>query len=86
MATLRKLVERFLAEPPDATFAEVQTLLGAFGYRERPTKGSHHVFVRAGHSIVTVPTVGGRRVKRTYVRKINDLLGLEEWYEKGENS
>ena len=86
MATLRKLVELFLAEPPDVTFTEVQTLLNAFGYQERPTKSSHHVFVRAGHSIITVPTVGGRRVKRTYVRKINDLLRLEEWYEKGENS
>ncbi|MDO8532096.1 MAG: type II toxin-antitoxin system HicA family toxin [Dehalococcoidia bacterium] len=84
MATLRKLVERFLAEPPDVTFIEVQTLLNAFGYRERPTKSSHHVFVQAGRSIITVPTVGGRRVKRTYVRTINDLLELEEWYEKDE--
>lgn len=57
VAILRKLVERFLAEPPDVTFAEVQTLLGAFGYRERPAKGSHHVFVRPGHPIVTVPLV-----------------------------
>ncbi|MEK7873674.1 MAG: type II toxin-antitoxin system HicA family toxin, partial [Chloroflexota bacterium] len=68
----------------DVTFIEVQTLLSAFGYRERPTKSSHHVFVRAGHSIITIPTVGGRRVKRTYVKKINTLLGLEEWHEKDE--
>lgn len=86
MAALRKLVERLLAEPPDVSFAELQTLLGAFGYKERLTKSSHHVFVRLGHPIITVPTVSGRRVKRTYVRKINNLLGLEEWYEKGENS
>ncbi|MFQ5860198.1 MAG: type II toxin-antitoxin system HicA family toxin [Dehalococcoidia bacterium] len=82
MARLERLVARFLAEPAEVSFRDVATLLRAFGYEERPTKSSHHVFVKPEILPITVPTIGGRRVKRTYIWNIVELLGLREWYEE----
>ncbi len=82
MARLEKLVELFLREPPEVSFQDVVKVLEAFGYEERPSKRGHKVFAKPGEYLITVPTVKGRRVKRVYVRKIVERLGLEEWYEK----
>jgi len=82
MAGLEKLVERFLKEPPEVSFHDVVKVLEAFGYEERPSKSGHRVFAKLGQYPITVPTVKGRRVKRVYVRKLIERLGLEEWYEK----
>ena len=82
MAPIEKLVELFLREPPEASFQDVVKVLEAFGYKERPSKSGHKVFVKPGEYPITVPTVKGRQVKRAYVRKLIERLGLEEWYEK----
>jgi predicted RNA binding protein YcfA (HicA-like mRNA interferase family) len=82
MAKLEKLVARFLSEPPDVKFREVITLLEAFNYKVYSTKGSHYTFVKSGARPITVPTDKGRRVKKVYVHKINEILELEEWYEE----
>ena len=79
---LEKLVAKFLSKPPDVSFQEVAKLLEAFGYEERPSKGSHRYFIKRGHPSVSVPTVKGRRVKRCYVKRITEILELEEWYEQ----
>jgi len=82
MARLEKLVELFLREPPEVSFRDVVKVLEAFGYKGRPSKSGHKLFARPGEYPITVPTVKGRRVKRVYVRKLVERLGLEEWYEK----
>lgn len=81
--SLDKLVEQFLREPPEVAFADVVTVLEAFGYAERSSGGgSHRVFVKPGHSTIVVPTIQGRRVKRVYIKMIIENLNLEDWYEE----
>jgi len=82
MSQLEKLVTKFLREPAEVRFEEVVKLLEAFGYRQHSVKGSHFTFVKLGARPITVPTEKGRRVKRLYVQRINELLELEEWYEQ----
>lgn len=82
MSTLEKLVARFLREPPDVRFQEVFRLLKAFNYELYSTKGSHSTFIKPGSRPITVPIDKGRRVKKVYVHKINELLELEDWYEE----
>lgn len=82
MSQLEKLVAKFLRQPPDVAFGEVVTLLRGFGYEQRSSDGSHFTFVKLGARPITVPTERGRRVKRVYVRRICELLELEEWYEQ----
>ncbi len=86
MTRIEKLVELFLREPPEVSFQDVVRVLEAFGYKERPSTSGHRVFTKADEYPITVPTVKGRRVKRVYVRKIVERLGLEEWHEKQHNS
>lgn len=82
MPQLEKLVAKCLREPPEVRFEEVVTLLEAFNYRQHSAKGNHFTFVKPGARPITVPTEKGRRVKRVYVQRINELLELEEWYEQ----
>jgi predicted RNA binding protein YcfA (HicA-like mRNA interferase family) len=82
MSKLEKLVALFLREPPDISVEEVISVLKEFGYSERSVVGSHHTFVKLGARPITVPTTNGRRVKKVYIKRIIELLGLEEWYEQ----
>jgi len=76
MSELEKALERLRARPPRADFADVRRVLEANGWEQRRQKGSHVTFVRTGHPSFTVPIVDGRRVKRTYVERLFDLLEL----------
>jgi predicted RNA binding protein YcfA (HicA-like mRNA interferase family) len=81
MSKLAKLVASFLAEPAEVDFADVERLLREFGFQLTMRRGSHNVFRHPDDGRkLTVPTVGGRRVKRVYVRKIVELLDLEKWH------
>jgi predicted RNA binding protein YcfA (HicA-like mRNA interferase family) len=82
---LQKLVEQFLALPPDIRFEEVKTLLEAFGFEEKRSKGSHHSFENAQGQVVTIPKKGGKKVKRVYVKRIVDWLNLREWQSEDDN-
>ncbi|MCK4402328.1 MAG: type II toxin-antitoxin system HicA family toxin [Dehalococcoidia bacterium] len=86
MMRLEKLVMLFLREPAEVSFQDVVKVLDGFGYEEQPSKSGHKVFAKPGEYPITVPTVKGRRVKRVYVRKLIERLGLEEWYEKQHNA
>lgn len=79
MSRLRKLVNRFLSEPPEVRFDDVYFLLKAFGFEEIRSKGSHHIFRNADGLKITVPKKGGKMVKGTYVKQIVQLLNLAEW-------
>ena len=73
-----KLIERIRARPPEADFNDVRRLLEAFGWVLDREKGSHAMFTKPGERTITVPRIGGRRVKRTYLDIIIDRLGLDD--------
>ncbi|HLO84746.1 MAG TPA: type II toxin-antitoxin system HicA family toxin [Nostocaceae cyanobacterium] len=79
MSKLRKLVVQFLKLPPEVRFEDVCYLLEAFGFEEKRSKGSHHSFRDSQGKKITVPKIGGQKVKGVYVQQIVDLLNLEEW-------
>jgi len=81
VSKLSKLVAAFLAAPVHVSFADVERLMRAFGFKLDRTTGSHHVFRHDDGRKLTVPTVGGRRVKSVYVRQVVDLLDLEKWHD-----
>lgn len=73
----QKLIERVCARPPDIDFNDVRRLLADFGWTLDRERGSHAVFVKLGEDPITVPRVGGRKVKRTYIVQVIIRLGLE---------
>ncbi|MDX2241912.1 MAG: type II toxin-antitoxin system HicA family toxin [Leptolyngbyaceae cyanobacterium bins.302] len=79
MSKLRKLVEQFLTLPSEIRFEDVRTLLETFGFEEKRSKGSHHSFENALGQVLTIPKKGGKKVKRVYIKRIVDLLKLQEW-------
>lgn len=82
MANVKKILERMLRLPPEMRFAEVVSVLESFGWAsERPTKGSHFVYEKAGLPSITIPKKH-KRVKRFYLKRVIERLQLEEWYEQ----
>lgn len=79
MSKLKKLVEQFLRNPPEVRFEEVRYVLEAFGFEEKRSRGSHHSFRDSLGRKITVPKVGGQKIKGVYVQQIVELLNLEEW-------
>lgn len=79
MGKLSKLIQKFLASPPEVRFEEVRTLLEGLGFHEARSKGSHHIFRDEQGRQLTIPKKGGQKVKRPYIQKIVELLNLEDW-------
>ncbi len=82
VSRLCKLIETLLRLPPEAKFKDVEKILEEFGWELNRTRGSHHVFTKPGRRPLTVPTVKGRTVKTTYLKKLIELLELEEYHEQ----
>jgi predicted RNA binding protein YcfA (HicA-like mRNA interferase family) len=82
MAKFHKLVLSFLKNPIEVSFADVKRLLTEFGFHEDSISGSHHMFRHEDGRMISIPIKGGHKVKGIYVKKINQLLNLEEWYEQ----
>jgi len=78
LTQLEKLIARIRARPPQADFNDVENLLLAFGWRRGRQKGSHVIFTKDGERSITVPLVGGRRVKRVYLTEVCQRLGLDD--------
>lgn len=78
MGRREKLIQRICARPPQARFSEVQQLLEIEGYSLHRTSGSHNIFVKPNSPNITIPTVQGRMVKRTYLSMLCEDLGLDE--------
>lgn len=78
MGKLEKLTELFLRQPPEVRFADVLYLLEAFGYVEQRSKGSHHTFSDPDGRTIVIPKVSGQKVKRVYVKRVIELLGLND--------
>lgn len=82
MSRATKLVEKFLFRPESVEdIGEVRRLMEVFDYIEGKKSGSECIFHKKGANPINVPTVKGRRVKTRYVKRLKDILGLEEWYE-----
>ena len=84
MGNLAKTISKLLADPPEARFEDVERVLEAYGYQRHPSK--HDVFRNPDapphRKRICIPTVGGRKVKRHYVREVVAFLGLEEGNEQ----
>lgn len=76
MGKLEKLIELFLRQPPEVKFTDVCYLLEAFDYSEQRSKGSHHTFSNPDGKTIVIPKVGGKKVKRVYVKRIIEILEL----------
>lgn len=89
MGRKRKLLERLLRLPPEMRYEEVETVLTMFGFQPVRSRGSHHQFRHPTGVMLTVPKMGGRVVKRTYLRQVVQALeeatgkGVEELLEEG---
>ena len=87
MGRLDKVVDQFLRRPSEASFREVEYVLRAFEYTREGKRGKHQAFVKSGHPTFVVPLKKGRHmVKSVYIKKLVDLLNLEEWYEQQQRS
>lgn len=73
-----KLIARIRARPPEADFGDVQAVLEYFGWTLDRESGSHATFTKRGEFPLTVPKVGGRKVKRTYLTILCERLGLDD--------
>lgn len=69
-----KVRERLLRLPPDMRFSDVETLLLSLGWTVRQGKSSHVVLVTPSNKAITIATVKGRTVKRTYLRLIAEEI------------
>lgn len=79
MSRRAKLRAKILARPPEADFQDVCAIFTEYGWSLRSTEGSHHIFVSPDKKqVFSVPTVSGRKVKRHYLDRICQILGLEE--------
>ena len=81
MSSFEKLIERFVYNQNNITINDVRRLLNDFGYTEKKKPGSECTFHKKGSNPINVPTVKGRYVKKFYVKRIVEILELEEYLE-----
>lgn len=86
MARILKIVKEMLSEPSTMQHNKIVKVLKYFDMKPRKMKRkrkkgtSHVVYTGGGRKPITVPIT--REVKQCYIKDINELLELEEWYEK----
>ena len=74
----RKLLERAMAGSKDIRFADMVTLVEAFGFHLSRVKGSHHIFVHPNvPELINLQNVGGKA--KPY--QIHQFLRLVECYD-----
>ncbi|HEV2527155.1 MAG TPA: type II toxin-antitoxin system HicA family toxin [Thermomicrobiales bacterium] len=79
MSGRRKRIEALRARPVEMNFSELVTILTEdFGFIHRRTTGSHHIYKSPVYGRLSIPTVGGRKVKGVYLDEICELLGLDD--------
>lgn len=84
MAKLEKIVKSFLKKNKPAYYKfkdviKVLKVLKEFGYKHTNTKGSHFIYEKGDEQITIVHH--HKKVKKWYVKRLVELLDLEEWYE-----
>ncbi len=78
MGRREKLIAPIRARPPKADFSDVRAALEYFGRVLDRESGSHATFTKRGEFPVTIPKVGGKKVKRAYLTLLCERLGLED--------
>lgn len=81
MSRREKRKARFRDPPAEMSFDEVRAVLEAEGWMLKPgsrTSSSHVAFEKPGELPITLAITGGQDVKRTYLVKIRDRLGMDE--------
>ncbi len=76
MSRLEKLIARIRARPVEVDFADVE--LQAFGWTKAREEGSYVSYAKEGMPPITVPKKRGKKVKRVYLSKICEVLGLDD--------
>lgn len=69
-------------KPGEKRFAEVRKVLERAGYRLARVSGSHHLFVKEGTALVSIPVHQGK-VKPFYVRQVAKIVGQAEVGQNG---
>lgn len=77
MSKLDKLIAHLRSEPSEASFGDIERILKAFDFIEVRSNGSHHIFRHQDRRQITIPKDSGRKVKRIYIKKVIDLLELD---------
>jgi predicted RNA binding protein YcfA (HicA-like mRNA interferase family) len=77
MGKIEKLIKEMSRLPPEMRYEEVVKVLEAFGWKEVRSSGSHHVFRHLSGQTVTIPKTGGQFVKKTYLKKVLQLIDKE---------
>ena len=79
MTQVEKLVAQLTARPVSAAVGDVRRVLDAYGWEFKRQSGSHLSFRRPGDPrVLTIATQNGRTVKRVYIEKVCEVLGLDE--------
>lgn len=77
------LIKEILKFPPEVDFKDIEKLLVSFDWVLKRQKGSHCIFKSPDHPLLlTIPKVKGKRVKTTYLKQINKILDLKDYYEQ----
>ena len=61
--------------PSEVRFAELRKLLETHGWTLDRISSSHHIFVKKGEELISLPVHNGR-VKPGYIRRIEKQLGI----------
>jgi hypothetical protein len=87
MGALERLAEKFVNEPGRITPDECYRLLEMLDYKKRRKAGSEMVFHKKGSSAINVPTPKKSKfVKSPYIKRITELLRLEEYIQSDKQS
>ncbi len=73
----KKRIKRITSRPPQAKFSDVRWVLALHGWEQDRQDGSHVIFAKADERSISVPLVGGSKVKRVYLDQICERLGLD---------
>jgi hypothetical protein len=86
MATGRKLLERVISGRSDANirFDELRNLLARLGFEER-SRGSHHIFIRAGVEDMINLQKEGHMAKPYQVRQVRAVITKYGLNQEGDN-
>lgn len=86
MATDRKLLERVISGRSDANirFDDLRNLLARLGFDER-SRGSHHIFVRAGVEDMINLQKEGHMAKPYQVRQVRGVITKYGLNQEGDN-
>jgi len=86
MATYRKLLERVISGRSDANirFDDLRNLLARLGFEER-SRGSHHIFVRAGVEDMINLQKEGHMAKPYQVRQVRAVITKYGLDQEGDN-